>query len=203
MSDVEKRTSALVVCFLNNSYGFFTSLQAFLNLSIMQKQQKRNKIIHKIILSPISKSSKKKKKVSKIPRDFLFDLGRIAHSRIIFAPVIKSLRNGKNTFTCLKKVLRNYALCWDLTFRKKMILRSNSNGKTSGHNIILPGKWRKDAKWQILLVWGHQQFRKFSRVFLFILENFFIVSIWQRNITISQIENHIELHYLLKTNGNT
>ena len=119
MSDVEKRTSALVVCFLNNSYGFFTSLQAFLNLSIMQKQQKRNKIIHKIILSPISKSSKKKKKVSKIPRDFLFDLGRIAHSRIIFAPVIKSLRNGKNTFTCLKKVLRNYALCWDLTFRKK------------------------------------------------------------------------------------
>ena len=56
MSDVEKRTSALVVCFLNNSYGFFTSLQAFLNLSVMQKQQKRNKIIHKIILSPISKS---------------------------------------------------------------------------------------------------------------------------------------------------
>ena len=108
--NVEKRTSALVVCFLNNSYGFFTSLQAFLNLSIMQKQQKRNKIIHKIILSPISKSSKKKK-ISKILRDFLFDLGRIAHSRIIFAPVINSLRNGKNTFTCLKKVLRNYALC--------------------------------------------------------------------------------------------
>ena len=116
--NVEKRTSALVVCFLNNSYGFFTSLQAFLNLSIMQKQQKGNKIIHKIILSPISKSSKKKK-ISKILRDFLFDLGRIAHSRIIFAPVITSLRNGKNTFTCLEKVLRNYALCWDLTFRKK------------------------------------------------------------------------------------
>ena len=71
MSDVEKRTSALVVCFLNNSYGFFTSLQAFLNLSIMQKQQKRNKIIHKIILSPISKSSKKKKGKQNSPRFFI------------------------------------------------------------------------------------------------------------------------------------
>ena len=71
MSDVEKRTSALVVCFLNNSYGFFTSLQAFLNLSVMQKQQKRNKIIHKIILSPISKSSKKKKGKQNSSRFFI------------------------------------------------------------------------------------------------------------------------------------
>ena len=40
----------------------YASLQTFLNFSIMKKQQKRNKIIHKIISSNISKSSIKKSK---------------------------------------------------------------------------------------------------------------------------------------------
>ena len=40
----------------------YTSLQTFLNFLIMKKQQKRNKIIHKMISSNISKSSIKKSK---------------------------------------------------------------------------------------------------------------------------------------------
>ena len=40
----------------------YASLQIFLNFLIMKKQQKRNKIIYKIVSSNISKSSKKKGK---------------------------------------------------------------------------------------------------------------------------------------------
>ena len=63
MSDVEKR-AILVTSNLNNFCVFlcYTSLQTFLNFSIMKKQQKRKKIIHKIISSNISKSSIKKSK---------------------------------------------------------------------------------------------------------------------------------------------
>ena len=62
ISDAEKRRAILVVCSLNNSYGCYASLQTFLNLLIMKNQQKRNKIIHKIILSNILRFSKKKGK---------------------------------------------------------------------------------------------------------------------------------------------
>ena len=89
-----------------------------------------NKIIHKIILSTISKSSKKKCKRNPSGFDlFYFNLsmsafcfvnkiGRLAHPGIIFEPVRKSVRNGKKTSACLKNVLRNYELSWNLTFRK-------------------------------------------------------------------------------------
>ena len=50
MPDVEKRRSILAACCLNNLYGCHC-LQTFFNLLIMKKQQKRSKIIHKIISS--------------------------------------------------------------------------------------------------------------------------------------------------------
>ena len=49
---------------------------------------------------------------------FVNKVGRLAHAGIIFGLVRKSVRNGKETSVCLKKVLRNYALSWHLTFRK-------------------------------------------------------------------------------------
>ena len=79
----------------------YFSLQSFLKFSIMKKQKK---IIHKIISSNYSKSSIKKSK--KILRIFGFDLDRLAHGEIIFAPVRKYLRNGKKISTCLKKGLK-------------------------------------------------------------------------------------------------
>ena len=51
-----------------------------------------------------------KRRVKEIPRDFGFDLDRLAHGGIIIASVRKSLRNGKKTSASLKKVLRNNAL---------------------------------------------------------------------------------------------
>ena len=59
------------------------------------------------------------KRVKETTRYFGFDLDRLAHGRIIFAPVRKSLRNEEKTSAHLKKVLRNYALSWDLRFREK------------------------------------------------------------------------------------
>ena len=62
MSDVEKR-AILVASNLNNLYFCVTPhCRLFFNFSIMKKQQKRKKIIHKIISSNISKSSTKKSK---------------------------------------------------------------------------------------------------------------------------------------------
>ena len=49
--DVDKRRSILVTCCLNNLYGCYVSLQTFLYFLIMKKQQKRKKIIQKIISS--------------------------------------------------------------------------------------------------------------------------------------------------------
>ena len=168
----------------------------------MQKQQKRNKIIHKIISSTFSQSSKRR--VNDIPWDFGFDLDRLAHGGITFAPVRKFLRNGKKTFTCLKKVLRNYALNRDLTYNetKDFEIQFQWRNKWLQHYITLPIKVGCE-KLQILLVWGNQQFPKLSCVFLFTLENFSLVSLWQSNITISLTENHTKLACLLKTNGNT
>ena len=50
-----------------------------------------------------------KRRINESPRDFGFQLGRLAHGGIIFAPVRKSLRIGKKTSAYLKKVLRDYA----------------------------------------------------------------------------------------------
>ena len=50
-----------------------------------------------------------KRRINESPRDFGFQLGRLAHGGIIFAPVRKSLRIGKKTSAYLKEVLRNYA----------------------------------------------------------------------------------------------
>ena len=62
MSDVEKRKAILVACCLNRLYGCYASLQTFLNYLIMKKEQKRNKLIRKIISSTVSKSSTMKAK---------------------------------------------------------------------------------------------------------------------------------------------
>ena len=62
-------------------------------------------MIHEISHQP-SKNFPKRR-VKQIPQDFVFDLDRLAHGGIIFAPVRKSLRNGKKTFACLEKYLRN------------------------------------------------------------------------------------------------
>ena len=62
MPGVEKR-AILVASNLNNLYFCVTPhCRLFFNFSIMKKQQKRKKIIHKIISSNISKSSIKKSK---------------------------------------------------------------------------------------------------------------------------------------------
>ena len=37
-------------------------------------------------------------------------MDRLAHGGIMFVPVRKSLKDGKKTSACLKKVLRNYDL---------------------------------------------------------------------------------------------
>ena len=62
MSDIEKRRAILNARCLNNLYGCYASLQTFLNFLLMKRQQKRNKIVHQIISSTISKSPKKKGK---------------------------------------------------------------------------------------------------------------------------------------------
>ena len=106
----------------------------------MKKQQKRTKWFTRSSHQP--SQNVPKRKVKEILRDFGFDLfhfnlstcftsllacllfffvnkiRRWGHAGIIFGPVRKSVRNGKKTSACLKKVLRNYALSWDFTFRK-------------------------------------------------------------------------------------
>ena len=108
MSDVIKRKAILVAYCLNNLYGCYASLQTFLNFLRMKKQYSRNKIIHKSSHQPSQNLPKRRPK--EIPRDLGFDQDRLANGGIIFAPVRKSLRNGKKISACLKKVLKNYAL---------------------------------------------------------------------------------------------
>ena len=95
-------------------------------------------------------------------------MDRLAHGGIIFAPIKKSLRNGKKTFTCLKKVLRNFVLIWDLRFRKTKYfeIQFPSRNRWQRHYITLKMKVGCE-KWQILLVWRNQQFRKLSGMFYF------------------------------------
>ena len=110
MHHVEKRRAMLVGWCLDNFYGFYASLQTFNFLIIKKQQQKRNKTIHKIISSTISKFSKEKGK-----RNCPIFWIRPGHTSSCWD---KSLRNWKKTFPCFKKVLRNYALSEDFTFRK-------------------------------------------------------------------------------------
>ena len=114
------------------------------------------------------------RRIKETPRYFGFDLDRLAHGGVIFVLVRKPRRNGQKTSACLKKVLSNYALSWDLTFRK-----------TKDFKILFPwrNKWPQHyiifqmkvgcKKWQILLVWGNRQFRKLSDVFYFYFRKFF------------------------------
>ena len=95
---------------LNNLYFCVTHhCRLFLIFQYWKNNKKRKKIIHKIISSNISKSSIKKSK--RIPWIFGFNLDRLAHGGIIFAPVTKYLRNGKKISACLKK---NLKLCAEL-----------------------------------------------------------------------------------------
>ena len=161
MSVVEKRKAILVACCLNNLYGCYVSLQTFFNFLIMKKQ-KLNKIIRKIISSTISKSSTKW--VKEIPKNFEFDPDRLADGGIIFVPVRKSMRNGKKTSAFLKKVLRNYALSWDLTLFRKI------KPEWPQHYITLQMKVGCE-KSHILLVSGNRQFPKLSDVSLKLSQN--------------------------------
>ena len=162
MSVVEKRKAILVACCLNTLYGCYISLQTFFDFLIMKKQQKWNKIIHKIISSTISKSSTKWLK--EIPKDFEFDPDRLAHGGIIFVPVRKPMRNGKKTSAFLKKVLRNYALSWDLTLFRKI------KPESLQHYITLQMKVGCE-KLHILLVSGNRQFPKLLDVSLKLSQN--------------------------------
>ena len=56
VAEIKIRT-ILVRCCLNKLYGCYASLQTFLNFLIMKTQQIKNKIIHKIFSTTISKSS--------------------------------------------------------------------------------------------------------------------------------------------------
>ena len=105
MSDVEKR-AILVTSNWNNLYFCVTP---YCRLFFNEKTATKNKIIHKIIWSNVSKSSIKKSKRN--PWIFGFDLDRLAHGRTIFAPVREYLRNRKKISACLKKVLK---LCTEL-----------------------------------------------------------------------------------------
>ena len=81
--------------------------------------KKKNKIIHS--QGHLINHLKIFQRIKEIPQHFGFDLDRLAHAGIIFAPVGRTLRNGKKTSACLKKILRSYTLSWDLTdltFRK-------------------------------------------------------------------------------------
>ena len=112
MFDVGKRKAILVACYLNNLYGCYASLPTFLIFLNNEKTKtKRNKIILKSTSSTISKSFRKKGKRNS--SRFWIRLGHTSSWWDNFYPdqkVSESLRNGKKTSVCLKKVLRNYAL---------------------------------------------------------------------------------------------
>ena len=78
-------------------------------LFLIFKNIKNNKKETKQLTRLSNKSSQNlpKRCLKDIFRDFVFDLNRQAHGRVIFEPVRKSLGNGKKASTCLKKVLRN------------------------------------------------------------------------------------------------
>ena len=116
--------------------------------------------------------------------------------------VRKSLTHGKKTSACLKKFLRNYALSWDLPFRKTkdFEIQFPCRNKWPQHCITLQMKVGCE-RWQILLVSRNRQFRKLPDVYYFYFRKIF-PCINKSNVTISQTENHTELACLLKTNGN-
>ena len=95
---------------------------------------------------------------------------RLVVGMIIFAPVRKSLRNGKKTFPCPKKLLRNYALNWDNTFRK---IKPDWNPISVEKQVIaalyyLPDEGRMQ-KINFL-----RKFRKLSRVFCFYFRKLYL-----------------------------
>ena len=97
-----------VACCLNNFYGCYALLHTFKKILIMKKQQKERKQF--TISSHQPSQNFPKGRLKEIPWDFGFDLDGLAHAGIIFAPLRKSLRKGKETSPYLKKDLRNYTL---------------------------------------------------------------------------------------------
>ena len=61
------------------------------------------------------------RRVKEFPRDSEFDLDRLTHGGIIFAPVRYALSIGKKTSVCSKKVLRDYAQAETLHSEKQRI----------------------------------------------------------------------------------
>ena len=55
-----KKRPILIARCLNNLYGCFESLQSFFNFLIIKKQQKGNKVVHKIIYPQFSKKKAKR-----------------------------------------------------------------------------------------------------------------------------------------------
>ena len=175
MPDVEKRRATLAGRCLNNLYGFYASLHTFLNFLIMWKQHKRNNINHKITSSTISKPSKKKDK--RKSQRFWIPTGQTSLWWIIFASVRKSLRNGKKTSAYLKKVLRNYAWNWDLTFRKTKDFEIQFTWRNKWPQRYVALQMKVGSKeWQTMLVSRNGQFRKLSGFFCFYFRKIFSVS---------------------------
>ena len=137
-------------------------------------------------------------------RDFGFHLVKLNQVGIIFAPVGRSLRNGKKTSACLKKVLRNYVLSWHLALRKTKLdfeIQFQWRNKWPQHYITLQMKSRC-KKCQILLVSGNQIFRKLSGVFCFYFRKFSPrVYLTKQHNCFANIKSYRTS--LLKINGNT
>ena len=137
-----------------------------------QKKQQQNNSEDHLIKHLINLPKNKGKRN---PPRFGFDLDKLAHGGIIFAPVRKYLRNGKKTFACLQKALRNYALSWNLTFTKTkpdLEIQFQGRSKWLQHYTTLQIKVGCE-KGQIILLLGNQQFQKLSGFFCFYFKKFF------------------------------
>ena len=132
----------------------------------------------------ISKRLIAKRKVKEISRDLGFELKKLATGGIIIALFRSSLNIGKKTSAWLKKLLRNYALRWNLTFieTKDFKIQFPWRNKWLRHYNILQMKVVCE-KWQILLVSRNSKPRELSGVFCFYCRVFFscIYSTKQQN----------------------
>ena len=166
-----------MACCLNNLYGCYASLPTFVNFLLMKKQQKRNKIIHKIISSTISKSSKKIAKRNS-PR-FRTGPGQTSSWWDDFCAAQKVSEEWKENLRMSQESFENYALSWDLTSRKikpDFEIQLQWRSKWPQHYITLQMKVGCE-KSQILSVLGNRKFPKLSDVSLKLLQNTLEVNI--------------------------
>ena len=144
----------------------------------MKKEQKRSKIIHKIISSNILNFSKKKDGRSS-PRRWICP-GQTSSWWDTFCAGQRVSEEWKENFHTFQEsfeklcpelrlyIQENKTRFWDLISVEK---------QTSGHNIILPYRWRQEAK-SAKFFWYRkiESFNSYQEIFVFTLENVFFVS---------------------------